>query len=981
MRLLPSLTTIALLAGVPLTDAHAAPLPTPKLPTNPTPTPVMPGGAPQPKLLPPAPAFANASVEQDAAPGWGIAAKLDLGKSARQCSKQEVASHRLRIAGKPVVDAVLGGDYWDVPFPAIVQIGQDGDCWVAATKNSIRAGLTSPTFDGSGSTAVSYLVRTEPVGAPVRVELRNGTTVLQTHRPTTAAGLVQDSFDLAAVPAGSRASLRLWFFAEGKTKEVDVDNVRLWSGPVTAWHGGTPSVTPDGVWGFADLHTHPAAHLGHGGLIFGAPDASWSDWKSCKHGGAHVNTSMLTEKIEPAGHAGTGATAFQYWPRFNSVTHQQIHEKWLKRAWQGGLRVVVFHAVNNALLARYFADERSWANDMVAAKRQLKMLRAWIAKTDFMEIAKSPQDARRIAGAGKLAVVLGVEIDSIGSCHEHAGLLSEQEVAATSGCNFAKVKAAIDDLYDNYDVRHIFPVHIADNDFGGAALYRREFAKFNAWFRGVDFQPTDAARPAPTPNSPVPHIGVRLTAGHDMLDDWIAGSFGNIGMDNKSWPGGPHVNSRALTPLGIKTIQYMWQRGMMVELDHMSELASRKAVSEAKRRGVAMVAGHTAPRELMFLDEAKAAPDKLAAENNKSDEQIRQLHAMGGVMGIGTGPADVEKGPFGANDCSGSSQSWLQFYTHTVALKSTAPTSARKGFVGVALGTDMHLQSQLYPRFGVWACMGRDLGVLATAMDAKRKVDAAAVDRQREAVSYKSPPWTYYSSRFQRPIGDGNQSDTGGGTKYLENYYRYPTEAYGGRERAVWHGLLLADAYRVKGIDPWTVDLSSAWNWWHWVDGARHFSMGFLQSAAQTSRDCHDVHPKTGKQLGGDGCGLRRAAYLVKAGRTSADPDDHPSVQAQVKVYMPMMLRVYKQYLAMTKDGGNKSAPLSRCEGAACGGDREFDYNLDGLAHYGLVPDFLQDAANQLRRRPTTHARDLRALFRGAEDYIESWETTWAKKK
>ncbi len=47
---------------------------------------------------------------------------------------------------------------------------------------------------------------------------------------------------------------------------------------------------------------------------------------------------------------------------------------------------------------------------------------------------------------------------------------------------------------------------------------------------------------------------------------------------------------------------------------------------------------------------------------------------------------------------------------------------------------------------------------------------------------------------------------------------------------------------------------------------------------------------------------------------------------------------------------------------------RDFDINLDGLAHYGLLPDFLQDIRNQ-----GLDVEDFKPLFRGANDYVEMW--------
>ena len=46
---------------------------------------------------------------------------------------------------------------------------------------------------------------------------------------------------------------------------------------------------------------------------------------------------------------------------------------------------------------------------------------------------------------------------------------------------------------------------------------------------------------------------------------------------------------------------------------------------------------------------------------------------------------------------------------------------------------------------------------------------------------------------------------------------------------------------------------------------------------------------------------------------------------------------------------------------------RTYDFNVDGLAHYGLLPDMLQDLKN-------LEDPDLKVLFRSAEGYLQMWE-------
>ena len=53
---------------------------------------------------------------------------------------------------------------------------------------------------------------------------------------------------------------------------------------------------------------------------------------------------------------------------------------------------------------------------------------------------------------------------------------------------------------------------------------------------------------------------------------------------------------------------------------------------------------------------------------------------------------------------------------------------------------------------------------------------------------------------------------------------------------------------------------------------------------------------------------------------------------------------------------------------SVAGPRRDFDINLDGVAHLGLLPDFLQDIRNQ-----GLAVDDFAPLFRGANDYVEMW--------
>ena len=62
------------------------------------------------------------------------------------------------------------------------------------------------------------------------------------------------------------------------------------------------------------------------------------------------------------------------------------------------------------------------------------------------------------------------------------------------------------------------------------------------------------------------------------------------------------------------------------------------------------------------------------------------------------------------------------------------------------------------------------------------------------------------------------------------------------------------------------------------------------------------------------------------------------------------------------------NVPLQR----SVAGQREFDVNLDGMAHYGMFPDFLQDSANVARAAAAPEL--IPPMFRSAEMYLQMWE-------
>ena len=88
--------------------------------------------------------------------------------------------------------------------------------------------------------------------------------------------------------------------------------------------------------------------------------------------------------------------------------------------------------------------------------------------------------------------------------------------------------------------------------------------------------------------------------------------------------------------------------------------------------------------------------------------------------------------------------------------------------------------------------------------------------------------------------------------------------------------------------------------------------------------------------------------------------------QTTLDLYDRILLPVWTKWQDFDPVGASDpSNALVRCTA----GNRDFDFNIDGLAHYGMLPDFLQDVTN-IGVTPEQRA----SLFSAAEPYIQLWE-------
>ncbi len=346
--------------------------------------------------------------------------------------------------------------------------------------------------------------------------------------------------------------------------------------------------------------------------------------------------------------------AFTHWPRWNDMTHQKMWVNWLEMAYQSGLRVMVALAHNNKVMSEIIAynDKGTPKDDANSATLQVKEIIDFVNRhRAFMEVAYTSADLYRIVKSNKLAVVPGIEVDFTGNFTLDM---------VDNAVNQRKVEDELNRLYTD-GVRYIFPIHLSDNAFGGTAIYEdlmnvmQKIATGTFWKiecskpsdsithkfeMGINRNITTALQAglplAPALLEGLTHLlplppGIKEAA-QPILSGIIAGMVPLTPAMQAALtvvPDAPpscagttgHRNARGLTPLGVFAIKKMMQKGMLIDVDHMSQYAVDSTLQIASRFRYPVNSGHTGVRP--------------ASENQRTFRQLNTITELGGLFGVG----------------------------------------------------------------------------------------------------------------------------------------------------------------------------------------------------------------------------------------------------------------------------------------------------------------------------------------------------------
>jgi microsomal dipeptidase-like Zn-dependent dipeptidase len=719
------------------------------------------------------------------------------------------------------------------------------------------------------------------------------------------------------------------------------------------------------LWGFADLHAHLMAHLAFGGNAFwGLPyDPEHPGEEGMQHAlssCAPIHGGLININPEFGHVAGGGWPDFIIWPRFTTMVHQQAYIDWFYRAYQGGLRLVTCLAVNNELLAaksnpRFPHDDKSEIEIQIAAMKEMAQyidMQAGGEGLGWLQIAYTPDEASKIIKSNKLAIILGVEVDSLGNWRS----LDDLEKASNHDPEQARqlIDKELDWLY-GLGVRQVTPIHLTNNAFGGTAIYMRFLEMVNvfltgkgwtvenAWDTGVRYRlDQDGDNLVDDVERTVAASGGRPRAMHrSTLIDHIPGINTLVEAIAPTKLHGGHANALGLTAYGIILLEEMMKRGFIIDIDHMSEKATDSALTLAEQHNYPVICSHTWFRDLLFSGHSEFDPinnerygtsdvHKVAHEAGKRGDQIERISQLGGVIApilnqgdlAGLRHAMPELAGKIPDPCAGSSTSWAQAYLYV-----TTKMNGR----GVALGSDINGAACLPgPRFGTSAAYGAHPDHLRTS---QRR---AEIDNQTNGVAYSTPIRDYRWHRFE----------SSGAGAYDEN------------ERDIWQAIAQYEAGFNPSVQPHSqsdfpeLSLKELFDAAHlffdhdWID---HVTTGFFladQPEMPTPNEIEDW-PKE-----------QQAAFYACKGI----PDDLSSHNNESMQELVHKIKAIKRQWHLMK-GNNQ--PLLR---STAGERRDFDINLDGMAHYGMLPDMLQDICNT-----GLTPQDLAPLFRSAYDYVVMW--------
>jgi hypothetical protein len=440
---------------------------------------------------------------------------------------------------------------------------------------------------------------------------------------------------------------------------------------------GTPSSQPT-PWGqtsgLLESHLHwmafeifgGNAHCGRPWSPYGVA-AAMADCPDHKPGGFGLTfENLLSGKSPGATHDTVGWPTFKDWPAATSLTHEGTYYRWVERAWRGGLRTMVNLFVDSTSLCELQPTKRHDCNEMHTVRLEIAQLRKLQDYVDaqyggpgkgWLRIVTDPFQARAVANAGKLAVVMGVEVSRLFDCRILGGVPE---------CTKESVRRDLDALRAA-GVRSLEIAVKTDSALSGAA-----------GDPGTNGVVTNISNRNETGH----YFDMRTCTGDPRASDKTQQTFGPgisgpaasvasvfaPGGATPVYPPAPHCNTAGLTGIGRDLVRQMMDKGLLIDPDHMSQAARSSLLDEVEaRRYSGVISSHSwstpvdEPRILKLggIVVPKASAIAQASDPNWMISEYRRIRALRDPrylfgFGFGSDMNGVAKQPLARADAATS---------------------------------------------------------------------------------------------------------------------------------------------------------------------------------------------------------------------------------------------------------------------------------------------------------------------------------------
>jgi microsomal dipeptidase-like Zn-dependent dipeptidase len=886
--------------------------------------------------------------------------------SARICEdalpEETILTRDVKIDGRPIVP--LGGDYWHIAHRTHRGIGAAGRCWIRTTGTDV---MLSPAFRAS-----SAFVGLRARGGG-RIELRDASgNVLDKRDVQPGAAMINLVLDASRAAGPVRVALV-------PSSSLEVDDIRLYA---SANQAVAIRESPFGTraFGFADVHVHLMAHQSAGGLqgnvhtLWGVPggdvdryrnnpDLVWKDIPRCD-GYNHRGRAPLKQGWEgflggalvngmsgksPAGASPNDLIQFFLHDRgdagvkrqngFKDSFHQQHHITALRRAYEGGMRLMSALVVESEFLELIMNKvDTAGGRPSVQLTKEIDLIRAGVCfarrltelNSSWMEIAYTPADAQRIMASNKLALILGIELPDVGNL------------------GFGSPEQEVEELY-RLGIRQSVIVHGANTKLAGTSLFQDVYDWFN------DLMATGRT------NDRVSRTYAEAVATEGTFLKPMDGGCGNVGQGEcVAWK----LGKLGLRPVVTKIAD--------AGVDYFPLIFAASALAPG-------LGGPSPELTTVLTTLAPVLPPLYGL--------LLTLPPMQTPVGIVAPPRWLLPTKIAGYQAYGQATGHMNTMGLTAQGKAYVRELMKRGMlIDLAHASDHTVRDVLLvsrelagsERCGAqrlvldpaWPTLtdkdpgnkNSELAKVVKSFDDEARTGPAECFDNAYPLLYSHAQFRAQS--FQRvrkpsekiPNATKDQDLAAREFEMADHQVRW-FERLGGTIGVFMGQDTIVPPKNQEAI-PVANDCANSTSSfaWGYAYGAQLMTRNGVARGVALASDA-GFHPMAGPRFGPDACN--------GAARTDRDDDTKLEQSLNAQFYKPAAQKngVRYQGIAATEKTGN-NPPLAPYRM----GSVVFDYNVEGWANYGIVPDLLQDARNV-----GMDADRVRPIFASAQDFVDTW--------